>query len=197
MPVIYLNLRDYSFNTVDSLVSALDKETDTWMDKFKRISREFNLNMAGFGLTFNVGFKSNENLPAITNLNDLLLKLSAQMPPRTFWRENRTPVFVIDEANELHSLTKAKDGHSALVNLFKWLTINTKELHKFYALLISSNSFFHLWVENFIGTSRYTNYVVGHLHKSDARKFGKSSLFLIIMLFHFHSKMCIKCAVEA
>ena len=60
MPVVYLNLRDYSFNRVDTLVAVLHTKMSTWMDKFKETATKFNLNMAVFGLTFQIGFKSNK-----------------------------------------------------------------------------------------------------------------------------------------
>ena len=31
MPVVYLNLRDYSFNTVDALVAVLHTKMSTWI----------------------------------------------------------------------------------------------------------------------------------------------------------------------
>ena len=87
------------FNTVDSLIAVLHEETSTWMDKFKQTAKEFNLNMAAFKLTIN----SNENLPAITNINDLLQKLSACTN-------------VIDEANELHRLINKRWSFSTYLN---------------------------------------------------------------------------------
>ena len=70
-------------------------------------------------------------------------------------------IFMIDEVNELAALTKDPDGQDALMNLFKWLILNTKELNRFHTLLVSSNSFFHLWVAEYIGMLRYANYVIG------------------------------------
>ena len=37
--------------------------------------------------------------------------------------------------------------------------------------MASSDSFFHLWVEQFIGEGRYSTYVLGHLAKPYAKKF--------------------------
>ena len=177
IPVTYLNLRDYSFNSVDSLVAAFHDETTTWLGGFKKTAKELNLNMGAFGVTFQLEFNPKETLPAFTKFNDLLKKLSEQLPPRNFWKGTTTPVLVIDEANELNSLAQSgMDGHLALVNLFKWLTLHTKELHRFHTVLISSDSFFHLWVAQFIGTSRYANYVIGHLTKKEIEKYWKETL---------------------
>lgn len=38
---------------------------------------------------------------------------------------------------------------------------------------ISSDTFFHLWLACYIGTSRYANYVIRDLKKSDAEIFCK------------------------
>ena len=61
------------------------------------------------------------------------------------------PVFMIDEANELNALKSHPYGHAAIHNLFKWLIMNIKELNKFHVILSSSDSFFHLWVSNYVG----------------------------------------------
>ena len=46
-----------------------------------------------------------------------------------------------------------------------------KELQRFHTLLVSGDSFFHLWVASYTGASRYANYVVGDLTKVDAEIF--------------------------
>ena len=86
--------------------------------------------------------------------------------------EIQTPIFVIDEANELSALCKDPDGHDALMTLFKWLILNTKELNLFHTLLISSKVFF----AKYIVTLRYINYVIGDLEKSSEKIFWKDKL---------------------
>ena len=48
--------------------------------------------------------------------------------------------------------------------------MNTKEKQNFNIVLASSNSFFNLWVEQFIGPSRYTTFVLGHLDEKESEK---------------------------
>ena len=98
------------------------------------------------------------------------------MPPQSFWYGRQTPILLIVEANELNALLKDADGHDALSNIFKWLVLNTKELGRFYSVLVSSDSFFHLWVTNYIGSSRFVNYVIGDFTKTDAERFWRERL---------------------
>ena len=72
---------------------------------------------------------------------------------------------MINIANELDALMKDQDGHNEILNLFKWLILNTKALERFHTILVSSDSCFHSWVLGFIGTSRYGNYVIEDLTK--------------------------------
>ena len=109
-------------------------------------------------------------------LNYLFHKISAKLPHHTFWGRHQTPIFVIDEANELKALTADPEGHTALINLFKWLVLQTKERHRFHTLLLSSDSFFHLWVASYIGSSRYTSYVLGDLTEEEAGIFWNEKL---------------------
>ena len=107
-------------------------------------------------------------MPVLTKLDLLFQRISAKLPPHTFWGKVQLPIFVIDEANKLSALMKDRDGQDALTNLFKWMVLNTKEINRFHALLVSSDSFFHLWVADYIGSSRYVNYVIGDLIRGGA-----------------------------
>ena len=52
------------------------------------------------------------------------------------------PIFVIDEANKLSALTKDSNSHDAILNLFKWLVLITKERGRFHTIFVSTDSFF-------------------------------------------------------
>ena len=112
----------------------------------------------------------------MTRLNYLLELLGNKLPPQSFWYGRQTPILLIDEAHELNALVKDPDGHDALTNIFKWLVLNTKEVNRFHSVLVSSDSFFHLWVTKYIGSSRYINYVIGDLTKEDAERFWRERL---------------------
>jgi len=107
----------------------------------------------------------------IAKLNDLLGVFDGKLPPCTFWHGTKAPVFIIEEANELNKLTEQPDGHDALHNFFKWLVMNTKELNRFHVILSSSDSFFHLWVSNYVGAHRFKTWVIGDLPEGEAEQF--------------------------
>ena len=89
----------------------------------------------------------------------------------SFEAKEKAPLFIIDKANELRALSKDPDGSEALHNLFKWLVLNTKERSRFHVLFSSSDSFFHLWVSKYIGSTRYETYVIGDLAQEEALSF--------------------------
>ena len=49
-------------------------------------------------------------MPVLIKLDLLFQKISAKLPPCTFWGKVQLPIFVIDEANELSALIKDPDG---------------------------------------------------------------------------------------
>ena len=85
-------------------------------------------------------------------------------------------MFFIDEANRLRSLLLDKDGQAALESLFQWFVLHTKEKRQLHVIMASSDSFYTLWVEKFIGSSRYNMYVLGHLNKEDARNYWENKV---------------------
>lgn len=174
-PVLHINLREISFDSVDSLVNTLDRKLESWMEQFSKAAKHYAINLQGYGISFEWK-RTEQSLRPIMKLNELFNKISTKLPPRTFWGRHQTPIFIIDEANELQALTADKDGHTALINLFKWLILQTKELHRFHTLLVSSDSFFHLWVASYIGASRYSSYVLGDLTKEEAELFWNQRL---------------------
>ena len=86
------------------------------------------------------------------------------------------PIFVIDHANELKKLLRYEYGQEALEKLFRWFTLNTKELQKFHVVLISSENFFDQWVEQFVEPTIYGVHVIGHLDKEEAETYWKENI---------------------
>lgn len=143
IPMLDINLRSVSFNSVETLVSTLEHKGRTWMDEFSRAAAYFELNAEGYGFHLSLGGVNRKKASPIAKLNNLLHSFEGKLPPHTFWYGEKAPLFIIDEANELGTLTKEKNGKAALHNLFKWLVLNTKERSRFHVLLSSSDSFFH------------------------------------------------------
>ena len=201
VPLLHINLRSVSFNSVDTLVSTLHDKTNGCIGKFTEAAERFKLNAEASGVNFTAYIKE-KNAPPVARLNDLLVSINGKLPPHMFWHGNKASIFIIDEANEL-SLNASKrkpDGHDTLHNLFKWLVMNAKELNCFHVILSSSDGFFHLWVANYVGTYRYKTYVIGDLPKLRQAHFGNSGwkatggnkLCCINALFQFlNLKKCI------
>ena len=175
-PMLYINLRNISFNSTDSFIAVLENKLANWLQQFKAAARKFNLDASAYGFSLKINRSKGKAVRPITRLDLLFEKISAKLPPRTFWGKLQIPIFVIDEANELSALTKDPNSHDTILNLFKWLILNTKELGRFHTIFVSSDSFLHLWVSGFIGTSRYANYVIGDLTKESAEEFWLEKL---------------------
>ena len=133
------------------------------------------MSASGYGFNLNTSFAEYPE-PPVVKLNKLLALIQKKLPDYTYWYGAKAPIFIIDEANELGAVTKDRDGNESLYNFFKWLVLNTKEQNRFHVLLSSSDSFFHLWVSKYIGTTWYETYVIGDLPKQDAKLFWEALL---------------------
>ena len=62
-----------------------------------------------------------------------------------------------------------------------------KEINRFHALLVSNDSFFHLWVADYIRSSRYANYVViGDLTREGIEQYWNEHLTYIYVAEFLH-----------
>ena len=172
-PILYLDLRDRSFSSVDTFHSALEEEMGDWLKKFQNIAKQFKLKFDAldFGLEASV---ENSRIDPLSKLNSLFKIMSDQLPSWTWWGGPQSPILFIDEANKLNMLLKDPQGHEALENLFEWFVAHTKQKQHFHVVLAASDSFFHLWVQKFIGSSRIKSYVIGNLTKQEAQQFWMS-----------------------
>jgi hypothetical protein len=168
--VLHLDLRDQTFQTVEGFVPALEQEFTSWRDQFVAVAKDVNIDLEALGVKTNVSLKSSQRRE-IDRLNELFKKMSNQLPSGNIWRGWKTPILFIDEANELQTLLKDPDGHGALLSLFKWMVRNTKQISRFHIVLASSDSFFHLWLNKYIGKPFYQSYVIGDLPKDEAKSY--------------------------
>ena len=176
VPVLYINLRNVSFNSVNSFITVVEEHLDSWLQQQYKAARKYRLNGLTYGLNFRLERIEGKDMPVLTKLDLLFQRISAKFPPRTFWGKVQLPIFVIDEANELSALMKDPDGQDALTNLFKWMVLNTKEINRFHTLLVSSDRFFHLRVADYIGSSRY---VIGDLTRGGAEQYWLEQLMCL------------------
>ena len=168
--VLHLDLRDRSFRTVEGFVPALEEEFISWRNRFFSVAKGINLDLEGYGIKAEVSMKSSDSKP-IDRLDALFKKMSDQLPPGNIWRGWKTPILFIDEANKLKTLLDDPVGHGALLSFFDWMVKNTKQIRRFHIVLASSDSFFHLWISQYIGKSFFESYVIGDLPKDEAKRF--------------------------
>lgn len=173
-PVLHLDLRARGFHTVEGFSSSLEEGMTSWANRiFKAIPKQLTAEYEGLKLE-----ASNPSLATqpIDKLNRLFDSLSKNLPSHNVWSGAQVPILFIDEANEMRTLLKDDQGHQALQDMFKWFVMNTKQNHRFHVILGSSDSFFHLWVEKFVGASRFQSYVIGDLPKAEAERFWQERI---------------------
>ena len=81
-------------------------------------------------------------------------------------------------SNRFRSLLCDKDRQAALESLYQWFVLHAKEKRNFHILMASSKSFFNLWAEKFIGSSRCNAYVLGHLNKNDVIRYWENKILV-------------------
>ena len=148
VPVMNINLREISCNSVDSFVFTLQKATNSWLDKFAQAAEHFKLDVEAYGFKVKIEIQELQYSSPLTRLGQLLIKLQKKLPPHTFWWGSTPPVLIIDKGNEFRAMFKDQYGEDALHNFFKWLVLNTKEIRRFHALFASSDSFFICGLQN-------------------------------------------------
>ena len=72
VPLLHINLRSVSFNSVDTLVSTLHDKTNGWIGKFTEAAERFKLNAEASGVNF-TAYIEEKNVPPVARLNDLLV----------------------------------------------------------------------------------------------------------------------------
>ena len=158
IPVHSVNLWQGTYNSVESLVESLSSDVRTWVDAIKESVSEVSMSQVRVKVNLNKG-------TPLDRLNYLLQSIARELPAYSILRGKRPPIFFIDEANRLRSLLCDKDRQAALESLFQWFVLHTKEKRHFHVLMASSDSFFNLWVEKFIGSSRYHTYVLSQFEQ--------------------------------
>lgn len=137
VPVHTFNLREGTFNSIQSLVDSLSGDVKPWLQKVKESIDAISVGKESIKLQL-----KKDSMP-IDQLNSLLKNIADGLSSR-FLRRKQQPVIVIDEANRLRSLLCDQNGHTALESLFQWFVLHMKEKRKFHVIMASSDSFFSL-----------------------------------------------------
>ncbi len=177
-PVLHLDLRERSFSTVHELATSLEGAMASWLNSIFKVVQK--TDEVSFG-KLRVKRDLSKGTP-IERLNDTFAMMSKELPEYNLLFGKQSPILFIDEANKLKMLLNREDkelkeeGHIALVNLFEWFVKNTKQEHRFHVVLGTSDSFYNLWIEEFVGPTRFKSYVVGNLSLEEAENFWKDRL---------------------
>ena len=113
--------------------------------------------------------QDSDNRTPLDRLDNLLKTIAGELPSYDKLIEKQQPIF---------SLTRLiVYGHCCVLeSLFQWFVMHTKEKRHFHIIMASSDSFFNLWLEKFIGSSRYNTYVLGHLNKAESSKYWEAKI---------------------
>ena len=84
-PVLYINLRNISFNSTDSFIAVLENKLANWLQQFKVAAKKFHLDALTYGFSLKISRSEGKAVPPITRLDLLFEKISAKLPPCTFW----------------------------------------------------------------------------------------------------------------
>ena len=75
VPVMNINLREISCNSVDSFVFTLQKAINSWLDKFAEAAEHFKLNAEAYGFKVKIEIQESRYFSPLTKLGQLLIKL--------------------------------------------------------------------------------------------------------------------------
>ena len=68
-PVLHIDLRERSFDTVDSFASSLDREMSSWLNRFAEVANRMKLDASGYGFTLQTSLSEK---PTILNSSRLI-----------------------------------------------------------------------------------------------------------------------------
>lgn len=165
-------------------MDVLTPEFSTWLGSFVETCKNYSIDVTAYASDWKAGLSlalCKEQESPLIRLNHLLKLVGERLPPYSFWHGKLMPILIIDEANELNTLTHDSDSHTALTDLFKLFVKNIKEANRFHTLLtmISSDSFFHIWMTRYSYRFNKTyniNLVIGNLTKEDAEVYWRERL---------------------
>ena len=107
VPVVDINLREVSFDSVDTLVQTLREKTNSWLEQFLETPRHFNLDAELYN--FSVKLKIDQpSAPSLAKLNNMSSNLQKKLPLNTFWHGTKVLVFIIEKLTSYRDLLKTQ-----------------------------------------------------------------------------------------
>lgn len=177
-PVVSIDMRAHAFNNAEAFLMSMESTLAPWYSSIKKYGDKL---VSSTTMTFPFAeldlsklYTPDLELTPMLKVEKIFNFIIANTPDFSFWTgQFKSPIFFIDEANKMDSLTKTDIGKEALLSLLNFFVKCTKQDHRFHVVLASSDSFYHLWLSKYIGTNRFKTFVVGNLSKEEALKFWK------------------------
>lgn len=170
-----MDLRILTFRNVESFSSAVTAKLDSWFTKLKSLPEIEGKLKVSDDVQVTASFKWSQ--APLEGLRDMYTSLSRALPTWSWLRGyGIPPPIFIDKANCLEALLDDKRGSTVLNDFFAWLVENTKQMNRFHLIMASSDSFFLKWITQFVDSGSFTNLVIGHLSKEDARRYWAEEL---------------------
>lgn len=144
---LFLNCYLEQFDFPKNLYNSISMQFNSFFKERIRILKnimpeDLKTKLPFFKLNFKIFDKSEVTS---SNISELLVKITRILSKWNIWHGDYAspPILVVDKVNLLSQLEESsKKGAILLKSFLNWLVLNTKQKNHFYAMLISSDSFF-------------------------------------------------------
>jgi len=172
--VANVDLRKEEWDSVEEFCDSFNSKFLTTFESFKKYLPE------KVGIFVNVmGAQTRTevlNSASHCHMNNALDRIISNVNPNI--PKDKPLVVIIDEANKLLSLKNMKHGEEALSDLFNWFLDVTKQQRLLSVVLLSSDQFFNVWLQERHIDSYVSTVGVGDLAKDDAERFYTHAIVL-------------------
>ena len=171
-PIVSIDMRTHPFYNASSFLATLETELAPWYKKMQdfTIKGGVSVGVEFAKLYLEAVYQQTDGTP-VDKLKALFAFFEQNLPIHSFWTGSKYPILFIDEANKMVNLTDTETDRKALHAFLSFLVMCTKQVGRFDVVLASSDSFYHMWLTKYIGSSQFNTYVIGNLTKDDAKKY--------------------------
>ena len=172
-PVVSIDMRACPFFNASTFLATMETKLAPWYKKMQdfRFKAGVAVGIPEFAeLSLEAVYQQSDGT-TVGKLHALFGFLKQNLPIHSFWTGRKHPILFIDEANKMVNLTNTETDRQALDAFLSFLVMCTKQVGRFDVVLASSDSFYHMWLTKYIGSSQFNTYVIGNLTKDDAKKY--------------------------
>jgi len=174
--VISIDLRAAGFEDWEGLYFTLREKFKSWSDALKdNIPAKVSIGLEADGLGQMKAeiFGKESSHPTLSDFATLLGTVETHLKPSwaLFKKNQKSPIFFIDEANKLKDILDGKQGQKALRTLLDWLVLGSKQTEKFHVVFGTSDSFFLEQLSQWNIGNKVSPVVIGDLDREETKKF--------------------------